>query len=93
MRKCHYCGSRKNLKAIVCVGDLASTYCKEDSFHDTSVCKKCYFELCSCEMDYHEASECLKDESCENHKESLNRFNNWDNLDYNYKPKKGVIIA
>jgi len=62
-------------------------------YHDTSICKQCYFETCACEEDFHLSMECLEDESCPNHKETVLREKNWDKLDYHYEPKKGVILA
>ncbi len=87
MRKCHSCGETKGLKAIT------MEYCDEPGHHheqygySSSICKTCYFDTCACEQDFHEVSECLEDKDCPNHKDSVDRLENWDKLDYNYKPK------
>ena len=84
-RKCFSCGATKGLKAI----QLQECDCgKCDGFHNSSTCKSCYFsDMISCEMDCHSVDDCLKDATCENHKETLDRFTNWNNLNYHYKPK------
>ena len=89
MKKCHTCGQTKGLKAIVCTG----SQCDKESYHDTSICKNCYFDTCACEEDSHDVRECLETPNCPNHKETLQRLNHWDELDYHYQPKKGVVLA
>ncbi len=88
-RKCHNCGNVGNVKAIVCTGSM----CDKDSYHNSSICKSCYFELCSCEEEGHLNSECLEDKQCPNHEKTVNLFKNWDKFNYNYNLKKGVVLA
>jgi len=61
-------------------------------YDSVSCCKQCYFDYMSCEEDSHEVNECLNDPTCPNHKETVERLNHWDELDYHYKPKKGIVI-
>jgi len=76
------CGETKGLKAITCTG----IDCDFGKYHPSSVCKSCYFDTCSCEEDSHTAGECLQEKDCPNHQESLDRFKNWDKLNYSYQP-------
>jgi len=83
-RKCVSCGSTKELKGIV----IPECDCEEcDGLHHRSICKKCYFDTCSCEFEGHDIEECLKDETCENHKKNVGLLNNWNDYDYHFKPK------
>jgi hypothetical protein len=83
-RKCCSCGSTKELKGIV-KPECDCEKCR--GWHKTSVCKPCYFETCSCEMDGHEVTDCLKDETCENHKLTVGLHHNWNDYDYKFKLK------
>jgi hypothetical protein len=88
-RKCFACGLTIGLKGI----EIPDCDCGNDSnWHHHSVCKKCYFETCVCEMDGHDVSDCLKDETCTNHKKTFGLFHNWDDYDYHFKPKTTLLI-
>lgn len=91
MKKCFGCGITKGLKAI------QQTDCdcgKCQGFHNQSVCKDCYFsDMVSCDMDLHTINDCLKSPNCENHKDTLLRKDHWNELDYHYNPKKGVVLT
>ena len=92
MKKCFSCGETKKLKAMQMTDcDCDNGY---DGFHNHSICKSCYFSegYMSCGLDMHDTTICLNDEKCENHKDTKLRLEHWDELDYNYKPKKGFVI-
>lgn len=82
-RKCISCGETKGLKSI---------FDGEDYQH-RSICKSCYFETCSCEEDNHMTGDCIEQLFCPNHKDSLLRFEHWNELDYNYKLKKNSKLT
>lgn len=54
----------------------------------SSICRGCYFDVCACEEDAHEVSECLEDKDCPNHTKTIEYFDNWPNYDYHWKEKK-----
>lgn len=66
---------------------------KCDGWHHKSVCKSCYFETCSCGFEMHDVSDCLKDETCENHKKTLGLYHNWNDYDYNFKLKNIITVG
>ena len=90
-KKCFSCSKTKGLKAI----QLQDCDCgKCDGFHNSSVCKDCYFsEMISCDMDLHSVSDCKNDKTCENHIETMNRFEDWDKMNYHYKLKNLIPIT
>ncbi len=90
MKKCFSCGETKRLKSIT-QPDCDCGNC--DGLHDSCICKKCYFsELISCEIDSHSIQDCLTSENCPNHKDTMLRYVQWNELDYYYKPKKNIPI-
>ena len=83
-RKCFNCDSTIGLKGI----SIPECDCRNDSnWHHHAVCKKCYFEICACEMDGHEVTDCLKDKTCKNHKMSFELYHNWYDYDYHFRRK------
>lgn len=90
MKKCFSCGETKRLKSIT-QNDCDCGKC--DGFHNSCICKKCYFsEEISCEMESHSIQDCLTSENCPNHKDTMLRYEHWNELDYYYKPKKNIPI-
>lgn len=91
MKKCHWCGQTTNLKSAWCTGED----CLKGEYHDTSTCHKCWFETLGCNDCEMIIGECIKetDNWCNNHKENIFVDKNWDNLNYRYKPKKGITLV
>lgn len=92
MKKCFSCGATKGLKSIT-FPDCDCGKC--EGFHDKSVCKSCYFsedDFVSCEIESHSIADCLTNENCPNHKDTVLRKEHWDELDYHYKPKKKMLV-
>lgn len=93
MRKCHSCGATKGLKAIVIPDCDEPNHSSLGGYHRSSICKSCYFETASCDEDFHQVDECLESPSCPNHKDSKLRLEHWNELDYDYKPKKHLLVT
>jgi len=88
VRKCHSCGETKGLKAIEAIDcDIHKNEYGNYGWHKSAICKNCFFDECACEMDGHLASECLTDESCNNHTKTIQYYNNWNGFDYHWKTK------
>ncbi len=81
MRKCISCGETKGLKGIM--------WDDPDGYTPHAICKSCYFETCSCEVDGHSVKDCLEDITCENHNLTVGLNNNWSDYNYNFKLKYG----
>jgi len=89
MRKCFSCKATKNLKSIL----IEDCDCHFDSMRaifeviNHSVCRHCFFEIGSCGEDRHSATECLEEETCENHEMTKKYDINWNDYDYNWNLK------
>lgn len=86
MKKCWSCGITVDLKRMW--RDLCSDeFIEGHEFGST--CKKCYLEL-GCQNEHGNIEDCIKYSIKECDMSDEYRFNlqNWDKLDYHYKPLK-----